>query len=283
MVDQPAVTLRRSLTVALLFLAACGSNEDGDLAKVPGSPPGVLGNGSRLSDLNDPAKPRPAPGAEVFVSGVAVVAVDTYDETQNGSGAGNIYVQDVATAGAPPPYGGITLFDASFNPPSLRVAPGDVVDVRGAYEEFPGPPGSLFEPGETLPEIVGGSITLRFEYAVPEPIVVPIEDFASYETGRKWIGMLVKVENVVAAGDLYCGPAPSSGSACDVPGRRHSIELTVPGVADGLPTVTNALSDIKQSGVALTAGTEYASIVGIAQYFFNFSIAPRSAADIQQK
>jgi hypothetical protein len=211
-----------------------------------------------------------------------VVAVDSHDETQNGSGAGNIYVQDLATGGATPPYAGITLFGSSFNPSSLRVAAGDVIDVRGSYVEFPGPPAFPFDPGETLPEIVGGSVSLRFEHVPPEPVLIQLSDLASYETGRQWIGMLVRVENVVAKQAVYCGMAPpDGGDPCELP-RRQSLSLDVPGVADlrDLPTVTNALFDLARSGHPLAAGTTYASIVGVAQFFFNFSIAPRSAEDI---
>lgn len=271
--------LRRLLVAALVV--GCSDAEPGDLDRIPPYQPSVLGNGDRLATLNDPENPRPAQNADVFVSGVTIVAVDAYDETGDGSSAGNIYAQDLATSGAPPPYGGITLFDPSFSPPSLRVAPGDVVDVRGAYQEFAGPPSAPFPAGQTLPEIVGGSISLRFEYLPPEPIVIPLSELTSYDTGRKWIGMLVKVENVTAAQDLYCGAAPPSGDACDVPGRRHSLRLAVSGVGEQqLPTMTNALFDLRNSGAPLGQGTTYASIVGVVQYFFNFQIAPRSSADI---
>lgn len=270
MVDDPAVPFRPAFPTSfalVLGLAACGS-EGGDLDKVPASPPSVLGNGSRLSQLNDPKNPRPAHNAEVFVTGVSVVAVDGFDETGDGASAGNIYVQDAAINGAPPAYGGITLFDASFSPPSLRVAPGDMVDVRGAYQEFAGPSSSPFTEGETLPEIVGGSITLRLEASPPQPIDVPLAELAVYETGRKWIGMLVRVTNVTSAED---GVLSTAG--------RYSMKLVVP--SGKPPTLTNALFDLGSSGVPLTAGQKYTSVVGVVQYFFNFSIAPRSVEDVQ--
>ncbi|MEZ4227022.1 MAG: hypothetical protein R3B13_39150 [Polyangiaceae bacterium] len=266
------MTATRWLPVLLCALAAtaCGEGEPGDLALAPKPKGDILGDGLRLSQINDPSLPRPVDGSEVNVTGISVLAVDSFDETGDGASVGNIYAQDLPIQGAPPPYGGITLFGSSFNPPTLRVAPGDVVDVRGAYEEFPGPPSSLFDPGETLPEIVSGALRLRFEHVVPEPITIPLSDLASYATGRKWIGMLVRVENVSAQSD---GFKSSSG--------RFSVRLDVPGTADSdLPTINNALNDIESAPVSFAAGTKYASVVGVVQYFFNFAIGPRSAADI---
>jgi hypothetical protein len=274
--------LSKASALALAALAAlaasCGDGGGGDRDKVPPREPSPVGDGSRLSELNDPKNPRPAESSEVYVSGISVVAVDTYDETGNGSSVGNIYAQDLALQGAPPPYAGITLFGSSFSPPTLRVAPGDVIDARGKYEEFPGPPSFLFDEGETLPELVGATITLRFESTVPEPLTIKLEDLASYEKGRQWIGMLVRVENVAAAEGLHCGTAPD---ACTKPGRQ-SVRLGVAGVMDPkkLPTLTNALFDLANSGLTLDAGTQFESIVGVVQYFFNFSIAARTAEDI---
>jgi hypothetical protein len=289
--------LRKFVPVGLaVALCACGddSHTRGDLANLPPSEPSVLGGGARLSDLNDPDKPRPAENADVGVTGAIVVAVDSYDETETGSAAGNIYIQDLTPEGPPLPYGGITLFGASFNPPSLRVSAGDVIDVRGAYTEFRGPPSFPFnsedpdclstppEDCASLPEIVGGSISLRFEHRPPEPVLLEdLGDLASYATGRKWIGILVRVENVVAKQGLYCGSAPPDGSdPCRLP-RRQSVRLDVPDAeSSALPTITNALFDLASSGHAMGTGTRFESIVGVVQYFFNFSISPRSPKDI---
>jgi len=257
----------------VLVLTACSDGAPGDLSKIPQTEPNILGDGDRLSELNDPAAPQhPPDGTVVHVTGVSVLAVDEFDETSDGSSAGNLYVQDLPVNGAPPPYGGITLFDPSFSPPTLRVGAGDVVDVRGQYDEFEGPSSSPFTNGQTLPEIVGGAITLRFENKPPEPFVIPLSDLASYDTGRRWIGMLVRVENVTAA---EAGYKSTSG--------RYSVRLAVSGVTDAkqLPTITNALFDLENSGVPVAQNSAYKSIVGVVQYFYNFSISPRTAADIQ--
>lgn len=141
----------RGSPLLLLLLVGCSDGDLGDLARIPPVKGDVRGTGARLSDLNDPSKPQPTEGAEVNVTGVTVVAVDEYDETNNGSSIGNLYVQDLPIDGQVPPYGGITLFDTSFNPPALRVAAGDVVDVRGGYSEFAGPRAAPSPKGRPCP------------------------------------------------------------------------------------------------------------------------------------
>lgn len=267
--------------LALAFVAAgCGSGSPGDLEKVPPSGSDILGSGQRLHQINDRAGAHPPDGTVVSVTGVSIVAIDTYDETSDGASAGNLYAQDLPVGGATPPYGGITLFNSSFSPPTLRVAAGDVVDVRGQYDEFEGPSSSPFvcadpqdlESCESLPEIVGGNISLRFEYKIPEPIVIPLSELASYETGRKWIGILVRVENVKAQS---AGFKSTSG--------RYSVRLDVAGVSDPkkLPTINNALLDVEGTGLPFDAGTTYKSVTGVVQYFYNFAISPRTKDDIQ--
>lgn len=272
-----------ALITSATLLLGCSGAEPGDLERLPTPSPQIAGSGRRLTEVNDPASPwHPPDGTEVDVTGISVLAVDEYDETGDGASAGNLYAQDLPVDGATPPHGGITLFDASFSPPTLRVAPGDVVDVRGTYDEFEGPSSAPFDcldpkadpttcARATLPEIVGGTVSLRFEFQPAEPITIPLSELGSYETGRKWIGILVRVENVKAQSDGYKSPS-----------GRYSVRLDVAGVSDPkkLPTMTNALFDLESSGAPLTTGSSYASVVGVVQYFFNFSVAPRSAADI---
>ncbi|MEB2311958.1 MAG: hypothetical protein OZ921_20070 [Sorangiineae bacterium] len=269
-----------SALVALLAVG-CGSGNGGD--SVPLAEPAVIGSGSRLATLNDPSAPRPSETAVQLVTGVTVVAVDRFDETHDGKSAGGIFVQDLAREaadgrlegcarpGVTCPYAGILLFDASFNPPALRVASGDVVDVRGQYQEFAGPASLPFPDGETLPELVGGTVSLRFEYAPLEPITIELGDLVDYAKGRRWLGMLVRLENV----RVFDAPYQSANG-------RYSVRLDPGGgVSLGkVPTLTNALFDVAGSGVSLEKGTTLKSVTGVVQYFQNFSIAPRSASDL---
>ncbi|MCK6536158.1 MAG: hypothetical protein L6Q84_24600 [Polyangiaceae bacterium] len=271
----------KPLALGLTCLAfACGEGAPGDLDKVPPTGGDILGGGQRLHQLNDrTGGAHPPDGTLVNVTAVSVLAVDTYDETSDGASAGNIYAQDLPVGGATPPYGGITLFDASFSPPTLRIAAGDVVDVRGTYDEFEGPSSSPFkctdpkdeESCASLPEIVGGNISLRFEYGVPAPVVIPLSELATYETGRKWIGVLVRVENVKAQAD---GVKSTSG--------RFAVKLDTP-TSDpkGLPTINNALLDLEGTGLPFKTGTAFKSVTGVVQYFYNFAISPRTKDDIQ--
>ena len=92
----------RGSPLLLLLLVGCSDGDLGDLARIPPVKGDVRGTGARLSDLNDPSKPQPTEGAEVNVTGVTVVAVDEYDETNNGSSIGNLYVQDLPIDGQVP-------------------------------------------------------------------------------------------------------------------------------------------------------------------------------------
>jgi hypothetical protein len=258
-----------SLIVTLALVAACSDDNKGDLDLIPAPTPNIQGDGLRLAEVNE-GPLHPPDGTEVSVTGVSVLLVDEFDETSDGASAGNVYVQDLPKDGVPPPNGGMTLFDVSFNPPTLRIAPGDVVDVRGTYDQFEGPSSSPFDEGQVLPEIVGGNVSLRFESSVPVPFEIPLSDLGSYETGRQWIGMLVTVKNVVIQSD---GFKSTSG--------RYSARMDLPGVGEqDLPTITNALFDIEGSGIPFTTGTQLASVTGVVQYFYVFSIAARSVEDI---
>src|SRR4030095_14947345 len=104
----------------------------------------------------------------------------------DGASAGNIYVQDLPVDGKTPPFAGLTLYNSSFNPPSLRVAPGDVVDMRGTYQLFKGPSSAPFTAPAVLPELVSGTVTLRVAASPPAPITIPLADLATFETGKKW-------------------------------------------------------------------------------------------------
>ena len=232
----------------------------------------VGGNGLNLADLNNPSNPRPSETEDINITGTKVVAIDRFDETGDGSSAGNIYVQDLL--GKNQPYSGITVFAPSFSPPSLRIVTGDVVDVRGRYDEFRGPVANPFEPGESLPEIVGGTLSLRFDRTpdtMPSPIDVNLEDLVDYDTGRQWIGMLVRLKNVRIQADAFKSDA-----------GRWSANLLIAGqTAASLPRINNGLFAVDETGLEFTKGAIIEEVVGVVNFFYAFSISPRSAADIK--
>jgi hypothetical protein len=265
------------LACGLVGCGPGGSGGTGDPPTEPTSNP--YGNGARLSETLGPATwLDPAdmesvdcgaipPDRSALITGVSMVAIDDYDET--GAGArGNYYVSDVAAD--PLPYGGITVFDPGFSPPDLRVAVGDVTDMFGFVTEFIGPSSSRFGFCRTLPEI-SGSLEFRFEAAPLAPIPLDVSELATYESGRKWLGMLVEVEQVVLLEDPY---DPGSG--------RYSIRIDAGSAPAGeeIPTLVNELFDLKTAYPDLQQGDTLTRVRGVVTYFYGMHLAPRSADDI---
>jgi hypothetical protein len=275
----PARARIASLAFGLALLAGCGGGGYGD----PPSPPlaDEYGPGERLCKILGPAdwadptdlmsqhcSKSPPPDHAVYSTGLTIIAIDRYDETGKGA-VGNYYAQDT-TCGANP-YAGVTIFGPSFSPPDLRLAVGDVVDVNGSITEFVGPSSGRFGECATLPEI-SGTLSFRFDSTtLPDPVVIPITDLASYPKARQWLGMLVKVENVkvdsaTASGGRYQPPITNSGASS---------------VTDQ-PKITNELYDIQGEGPAIADGTTFKSVTGIVTYFYGFHLVPRSPADFEQ-
>jgi len=213
------------------------------------------------------------------ISGQVIVAIDRFDETGEGA-TGNIYVQDAdAVIDPPTPYSGVTVFGPSFTPPDLRVFEADVVDTFGSAQEFSGPTGSPFGDCKTLPEI-GGTMTFRFDGAVPQPMTIVPENggdarwdnVRGYPAARQWIGSLVRIEGVILAED---GVEDQNG--------RMAIALNMGAgfPADDVVSIDNELFDLDGSGLELSTGTTYHSVTGVMTYFFGFKIAPRSADDFE--
>ena len=249
----------------------------GDPAATPLADP--YGEGKRVHELVGPATWENAndrdsvsckiPTARtVHITGATVVAVDRFDETGDGA-LGNIYIQD--TMDDRPPYSGVTVFAPSFTPPALHLAAGDVADLLGDYQEFPGPSSGPFSFCRTLPEM-GGAMTFRFDTRPVPAKTIPITDLRSYETARKWLGSLVRIENVTLVGTAE----PDSKNRCNVP-----IDVGG-GISQGdQPKISNELYDMDcTAGTKLVAGAKLKSLTGVLTYFYSFNIAPRSADDI---
>lgn len=263
---------------ALITTAGCTNTRPGDPVSTPS--PDEYGNGEHISsvlngfygpapwvqlqNINSVNCPDPV-DTTIFTTGATVTAVDTWDETGNGS-VGTIYVQDTVTP--LPPYAGIAIFDPTYSPPDLKIQPGEVVDVAAIYEEYIGPSDFTCErfcQCETLPQLEG-AVTFRFDGKLPEPVVITPDDLANYASGRKYLGMLVRVTGVSVL---------ATGTESD---GRYSASIAV---QNGSPFyIDDELWDVYRQ-MPLTAGATFTSVTGIVTYFGSFNLAPRSAADFQ--
>jgi len=252
--------LRGPLVLLLFSVApACGNGGGGDEPYVE--------KGTTIATLNDPANPRPGENEYVDVKGAVITAVDAYDEN-NGGQVGNLYVQDL---GEPLPYAGITVYNPGFIPPDLRVVVGDVVDIHSPYMEFAGPSSSPFNAGSTLPELSGATVKFRFESpAAPTPVQLSADQLYDYAEGRKWIGMLVEIKGATILSDAVNsnGRISASLKLTDLAGKLP-IQL---------PSIRNSLTPLNEE--ELKAGNKF-DVVGVVQYFYSFSVNPRSADDLK--
>ena len=259
-----------AVLIVFAFAAACSQGGDPPQQVNP-SP---LGNGLRLRDVQDPSKNacngKPCAGQSVNVTSAVVTAVDNFDETQNGKSRGTIFVQDADIAG---PYAGVSMFSPTFVPANLRLAPGDVINLSGQYVEQTTIGSTVNFAPDFLPQMNKPQVTASFETQLPKPVVVPLSDLDSFATGRKWIGMLVTVEDVTVIGPLVS----------DASGR---VSAAFTNTANGVK-INNELWDLQVWNGSNTAnsfatGTHFKSITGIVDFFFNIFIAPRSMADLVQ-
>jgi hypothetical protein len=271
-----AIAFAGSLALTGLAGSACTS-QTGDRPVVAGAPP-PGGKDKRIRELADPTLPDHAAlvGTTQAVSGAVVIAVDTFDETLDGNGTGDVFVQDLG-ATIDTPYAGINLFAPTFNPGNLAVSPGDVLDMRGVYQEnaqIPSTPPIVFPPGSLLVQLAQPTATFRYETAIPEPVLIPYEDLLDFEKGRRWVGMLVRVEKVPVLNDPLV--AKSGRVSVDITPGPTPFVFCGPKPAT---TIVNALYPIDQIG--LKKGQTVASVTGVVLFFCNLQLAPRSAADIQ--
>lgn len=268
------------------LVTACGGGTGGDPFSKPTA--SILGSGDRIADVLGPADwldpddkdslTCGVPADEtVNITGVTVTALDRFDEVSDGA-LGNLYVQD--TTQEPGEYEGMTVFDPAFTPPDLRVAAGDVLDFFGVYTEFLGPSSGYFGKCKTLPEL-GGTGTFRFEGSHVPPKKVKLADILGYESARRYLGMLITIEDVTIAAD------PVASNDALPTGGRYTADIDRTGIdTTGLdsvdfPKISNELYDLLQEGPPLAKGTQFKSVTGVLTYFYGFKVAPRSPADFE--
>jgi hypothetical protein len=252
---------------AALLMGACDDSGGGTDPVIPLSS-NAFGNGSSIASLLDPglrAEPI-ANNTTVRVTGARVIHVDTFDETGNGQ-VGNVYLQDASAE--PGPYRAVLAFDPVYSPPSYRATVGDIVDATAPFQNFPRPTGTP----RYLPELVAAKLEARFDAVGGplRPVVVPLSDFTSFETGKKWLSTLVTLENVTVL-EVNINQT-----------GRSSVRLNA-GVGlepNDLPTINNELFDLAKSGIDFRVGQTIARVTGLVTIFGNFSVAPRSRSDIE--
>ncbi len=232
----------------------------------------VLGPGLRLRDVQNPAvgacQGGPCAGDFVDITSVVVTTIDTFDETHNGKSLGTVFVQDADQA---LPYSGISMYQPTFIPANLRVAPGDVVNMTNAQYTEQHTIGSTVNFGTAfLPQMNKPPVELSFETQVPAPVVINLSDLLNFSPddasagGRQWIGMLVTLQNVTVA-------SPPTG---DGTGRVTAPFTTTVNA----PAINNELWDLPEN--YFPGGTTFTSVTGLVDYFFNIYVCPRSAADL---
>jgi hypothetical protein len=264
-----------SLLVLSLLAASCSARDGGDPHSDQGVP-AVGGKDLRIRDVSDPTRPEHPTyvSGTPAVSGVIVTAVDTYDETRDGKGTGTLYVQDI---GPGQPYSGISLFATTFNPGNLRVSVGDVLDLKGTYQEATNRgPTAMFPPGSVQAQIAFAVASFRYETAQPVPVDIPLADLNDFAKARQWIGLLVRVKDVPFPRETYTatsgrssvdmGTLPQAGAGCDSAFPKA-------------PQLVNDLMDL--TPLNLQPGSTLKSVVGVVGFFCAVHLAPRSLADIQ--
>ncbi len=269
-------------SAALLFtfaLLGCGSTGRGDADSNLGVPP-PSGKDQHIKDIGDPNNPNHAGylvnGNTVNISGAIVSSVDDYDETGDGKSKGTIYVQDL---GSKDPYSGTSLFSPSFIPGDLHVSSLDVLDLSGQYVEEQNIGAAVFAMGAVLPQMSKPVATFRFEVSKPpDPVDIDIKDLQDYATGRKWMNMVVRVQNVTVQADVSSASVSSGRMSVPLISSAGGTKCSDP--FPKAPTLTNELFDATQLNIP--KGTKLTSVTGVVTYFCNLHLSPRNANDIEK-
>lgn len=257
--------------LALPLLFGCRSSDGDPPSDVDPSP---LGTGSTLRSLQDPESEDkivvdpPASCGRTFstpvnVTGTVVNWVDRYNEATNSDATGTVWVQDF---GSKEPWSGTSFFSPSFVPSSLTVNAGDVIDFRGLYQENVciGATVNFQQDGgnAVLAQVATPTVGLRFDGPPIEPTEIPLSDLTNFDTGRKWIGMLVTVR------DVRVTSASVSNGRVTWPFSRDR----------NAPGLSNEFRRFEEGEIS--DNVSFASVTGVVTWFFSFKIASRYPSDL---
>jgi hypothetical protein len=260
------------LVATLSIVFACRSNS-GDGGIDAGSN-GSNGNCPTIMQVQSDSMP---PGTAVCLNNVVVTAVDTF-----GTRTGDFWVEDPAGG----PFSGVLVF-----PPATALSMvqalnvGDIVSISGTVKDefaLTGSNGDMTGRTDTELDVPkGGALTLTKTGtgAVPAPSVVDANAIgqlfdptqaktngggAAFNAAwEMWEGVLVTMSNVDAFG------APKSFGS----GGADQFDLDISGDA----RMEGALMDITASNIKVD--TCMGTLTGVVDYFFEYLVYPRTAAD----
>lgn len=250
---------------ALLLATACRSEGD-DGGNGPdgggGGGDGIVGGTVTIQDIQTP--PGLALGTIVDVEDVVVTAIDGY-----GTRTGSFWVQDPAGG----EYSGVMIFTTNTSAVA-DLAVGDLVTIRGAEtDEFALSGEGGDDSGRTLTELAdpeGGDMEIEKTGTAPlpapsvvDPTLLGGDDAASDAENEKWEGVLIQFANVAVVS------APRGVSSTD----PTLTEMRVTGPY----RVGSSLVELPET---IVLDTCYATLTGVVDYFFDYRLLPRTAADL---
>jgi hypothetical protein len=254
--------MRSGVAVVLAALVSACSSGGGDLNELYVRPQ-TLGNPIAKAAAPESRLPD---GETLRARGVVVIAVDTYDDSKDGRGVGDVFVQDpVQTGPKGTPWSGLRLFRPTREPADLVLVPGQGVDLVGDFQTFAGPPANPFPEGLAVPQAAFATLKLTYEGRAPEPIDLAIEDLDDPQLALQYASRLVRFKNVPIVGG-FGGSRPEA--AIYTPDRRFVL------AAKFFPIHETA-------GLVVAPGTTLKSVTGVLDYFYNFKLCPRSIADVE--
>ena len=266
-------TLVACLSVtASLYAVACRSDDNNTPTDGQGSNNGS-GNFVTIQQVQDDAM---APGTAVNLHDVVVTAIDNF-----GAKVGDIWVEEKGGG----KRSGVHVFKAALSDVAMLTV-GDEIDLKGAIKsEFAltGSGGDMT--GRTVTELEpasGGAITITklgmSTTITPDKVdalaIGQLYDSTMAAQGggtaftnawEDWEGVLIEVDNVSAQSAAKgFGTKPYAADA-------YSLGIT------GVAKMEGTQTDITMSSIVRT--TCMAKVVGVVDYFFDYLILPRSAAD----
>ena len=206
-----------------------------------------------IYQVQDPSHPSHLQvGDLVSIERVVVTAVDTYAEGEDGKYTGNVWVQESEGG----PYSGVVVFTPSILPGGTinDIAVGDLVNVAGEVDEYAYVDDTS---GNSQTEIKNASITVLGSGTMVVPESVSVQDLdISNPDSEQWESVLVSVSDVRVTGNA----------------SKHAEVFLLGGLVAG--------SDLYDVYGNAPVDQCYSSVTGVMSYFFDFSLMPRSAADL---